>query len=157
MTFVSTFLSSKYQDLLQNDFPILPLLSLLFTLLMNWRFHKWLVRLLHRCQWKRWCHMHHWHCAFCMMSVHKKLKHANTWLLSHHITHICIYIEIKKQIEFWRQRGRLIVCQEREKSSWSLWNGLSRWLSLSPAVERILHGWPAPCFNFPSKEGEQCS
>lgn len=61
ITFVSKFSSSKSQDMLYNDFLILPLLLLLllFTLLTNWRFHKWLVRLPHRCQWKRWCHMHH--------------------------------------------------------------------------------------------------
>lgn len=36
-------------------------------------------------------------------------------------------------------------------------HAVTRWLSLLPAVERILHSWPAPRSNFLSKEGEQCN
>lgn len=38
----------------------------------------------------------------------------------------------------------------------SLWHVATMWLSLLPAVECILHSWPALRSNFFSKEGEQC-
>lgn len=134
-----------------------------------------LTKPLQRCQWKRWsyCNMYHvvkkktvvwlmlqW--IYCIIILFIVWGSKECRLLQRGC-HICINNEMKVlssdvKVEFSlcaktvASLTRFFEMHHQEV----LWHVVTRWLSLLPAVERILHSWHAPRSNFLSREGEQC-
>lgn len=88
---------------------------------------------------------------------------SNTRLLQH-IVHICINDGVKApcfdvKMEFSSSAENVTSLARFFEMDYQevLRHVVTRWLSLMPAVERILHSWPSPRSNFLSKEGEQCN
>ena len=125
--------------------------------LFNWKCHEVLVRYV---QWKivAWVWiMLQW------ILQNNPIGGSNTGL-PQHIIHICINNRIKApcfdvKMEFSSSAENVTSLARFFEMDYQevLRRVVARWLSLLPAVERILHSWPSPRSNFLSKEGEQCN